>query len=221
MSETTEPTAAAIAAAPEVTIDAPKADVPADAAAAPRFSFKPRLSRVSILALAIAVSAALGSMVGALAGAALVRSHEPDVTTATAAASKSTFSSLSADIAALKASVDASSKAAKAQAQQLAERIERAEKAADQAKTAKAQASAPETTGSIAVAPKEAQRAPIVDGWVLRDVLDGRAVIENRYGLYEVIPGSNVPGLGRIETIKRIDGRWAVVTPRGLITAAR
>src|SRR5689334_2488685 len=108
MSETTEPMAAP--AAPEVTIEAPKADAPAEATAKSKFSF--RLSRVSILALAIAVSAALGSMVGALAGAALVRSNESEVPTATATLSKGTLSLLSADIAALKASVDAGSKAA-------------------------------------------------------------------------------------------------------------
>lgn len=206
-------------AAPEVTIDAPKADAPAEAVAQSKFSIKRRLSRVSILALAIAVSAALGSMVGALAGAALVRSSEPEGPSMTATLSKGKLSLLSADIAALKASVDASSKAAKAQAQQLAERIDRAEKAAsDQAKTAKAQA--PETTGSIGV-PTAAARPPVLEGWVLRDVLDGHAMIESRYGLYEVGPGSNVPGLGRVETIKRIDGRWAVVTSRGIVTAAR
>ena len=76
-----------------------------------------------------------------------------------------------------------------------------------------------DVTGSIAV--KEQQRPPLVAGWVLRDIFDGRAVIESRDGLYEVGPGSNIPGLGRIETIKRQDGRWVVVTPRGLIVSSR
>jgi hypothetical protein len=227
MSETTNETNAAPAsAAPAITIDAPKAE--ASAAAAPgflsKFAFKPRVSRVSILAIAIAASAALGSIVGAIAGAAIVRSNEPEAPTFTASLPKA----LNADIAALKASVEASSKAAKAQAAQLAERIERAEKAAaDPARLAKLTdtieklekkaAAAPETTGSIG-AP---QRGAYVEGWVLRDIFDGRAMIESRSGLYEVGPGSNIPGLGRIESIKRIDGRWAVVTPRGLIVSAR
>ncbi len=38
-----------------------------------------------------------------------------------------------------------------------------------------------------------------------------------RGGILEVIPGDNVPGLGRIDGIRRQDGRWVVVTSRGLI----
>lgn len=231
MSETTNETTAAPAnAAPAITIDAPKAEAQA-ASAAPGFfaklAFKPRVSRVSILAIAIAASAALGSLVGAVAGAAIVRSNEPEAPSFTASLPKA----LSADIAALKASIEAGNKEAKTRAAQLIERIERAEKAAaDPAKFAKfndtidrlekkttTSAAAPETTGSIG-AP---QRATVVEGWVLREIFDGRAMIESRSGLYEVGPGSNIPGLGRIETIKRIDGRWAVVTPRGLIFSTR
>jgi hypothetical protein len=68
---------------------------------------------------------------------------------------------------------------------------------------------------------KEAAKPNIVEGWILRDVYRGRALLENRYGLYEVEAGANVPGVGRIETIKRQDGRWVVVTAKGLITSYR
>ena len=40
-----------------------------------------------------------------------------------------------------------------------------------------------------------------------------------RNGILEVIPGDNVPGLGRIEGIRRQDGRWVVVTTRGVIAS--
>jgi hypothetical protein len=224
MSETNEPTAASDA--PEVTIDAPKADALAEPALPVKFSHKPQLSRSAMLALVIGVSAALGSMVGALAGAAIMR-PAADEPSATATLSKGSLSLLSADIASLKASVEASGKVAKAQAQQLADRIERVEKAASEAaKTAKLvepadkKTQAPEITGSIPL-PKDAPRASVLPGWVLRDVSGGRAMIENRYGLYEVGPGSNVPGLGYIEAIRRQDGRWVVVTPRGIIVSLR
>ena len=49
-------------------------------------------------------------------------------------------------------------------------------------------------------------------GWVLRRVYDGAALIEGRDGIIEVEPGVVAPGLGRIEGIKRQDGRWVVVT---------
>ena len=71
-----------------------------------------------------------------------------------------------------------------------------------------------------AVAPKtEVGRLPTVDGWVLRDVVRGGALIEGRSGLYEVYAGDPVPGLGRVDAIRKQDGRWVVVTSKGLVVA--
>jgi hypothetical protein len=95
---------------------------------------------------------------------------------------------------------------------------------------------AKETTGSIApaqvataaaaapapvpAAPKvEVGRLPTVEGWVLRDVSHGGALIEGRGGLYEVYAGDPIPGVGRVDAIRRQDGRWVVVTGKGLIVA--
>ena len=67
-------------------------------------------------------------------------------------------------------------------------------------------------------APAQPARQPgSVEGWVLRDVQRGTAVIEGRMGLIEVDQGDVVPGLGRIEAIRKQDGRWVVVTSKGLI----
>jgi hypothetical protein len=95
------------------------------------------------------------------------------------------------------------------------------------APTAAAPAAAKEVTGSIsppaaapAAAPKvEVARLPTVEGWVLRDVANGGALIEGRRGMYEVYAGDPVPGLGRVDAIRRQDGRWVVVTSKGLIVA--
>ena len=105
------------------------------------------------------------------------------------------------------------------------------------AATAQAAAAAPakETTGSIApnqvataaaapaptpAAPKtEVGRLPTIEGWRLRDVANGGALIEGRDGIYEVYAGDPIPGLGRVDAIRRQDGRWVVVTPKGLIVA--
>jgi hypothetical protein len=71
-----------------------------------------------------------------------------------------------------------------------------------------------------AASPKaEVGRLPTVEGWRLRDVANGGALIEGRSGLYEVYAGDPVPGLGRIDAIRRQDGRWVVVTSKGLIVA--
>jgi hypothetical protein len=76
------------------------------------------------------------------------------------------------------------------------------------------------TTAAAGTTPKtEVGRLPTVDGWVLRDVSHGSALIEGRTGLYEVFAGDPVPGLGRVEAIRKQDGRWVVVTPKGLIVA--
>ncbi|MFK4670664.1 hypothetical protein ABIF37_003038 [Bradyrhizobium diazoefficiens] len=98
-----------------------------------------------------------------------------------------------------------------------------------------AAAPARETTGSIAptqvataaaapapvpAAPKtEVGRLPTIEGWVLRDVANGGALIEGRGGLYEVYAGDPIPGVGRVDAIRRQDGRWVVVTSKGLIVA--
>jgi hypothetical protein len=78
----------------------------------------------------------------------------------------------------------------------------------------------PVPAASPATPPKtEVARLPTVEGWVLRDVGHGGALIEGRTGLYEVYTGDPVPGLGRIDAIRKQDGRWVVVTTRGLIVS--
>jgi hypothetical protein len=96
---------------------------------------------------------------------------------------------------------------------------------------AAAPAAAKEVTGSITPpaaaaapvplpAPKpEVARLPTVEGWVLRDVEDGAALIEGRRGMYEVYAGDAIPGLGRVDAIRKQDGRWVVVTSKGLVVA--
>jgi hypothetical protein len=65
----------------------------------------------------------------------------------------------------------------------------------------------------------EVGRLPTLDDWVLRDVAYGSALIGGRRGVYEVYAGDFIPGLGRVDAIRRQDGRWVVVTSRGLIVA--
>jgi hypothetical protein len=77
---------------------------------------------------------------------------------------------------------------------------------------------APATTPAAPPKP-EVARLPTVDGWILRDVARGGALIESRRGMYEVYAGDPVPGLGRVDAIRKQDGRWVVVTSKGLIVA--
>jgi hypothetical protein len=80
-----------------------------------------------------------------------------------------------------------------------------------------AAATPPQTSG--ATAKVEVARLPTVEGWVLRDVGRGSALIESRRGLFEVFAGDPIPGLGRVDAIRKQDGRWVVVTSKGLIVS--
>lgn len=72
-----------------------------------------------------------------------------------------------------------------------------------------------------APAAKQARTEP-VEGWVLREVYNGSALVESRSrGIYEVMPGNTIPGAGRVEAIERRGGRWVVVTDKGLISTYR
>ena len=200
-----------------------------------KFAARPRASRYAVLAASITIAAALGSVAGALAGSALMR-PAPETSAAptmNANALSKTLAQLSADIASLRAAVDASGKTTNAQLSKVNERAERAEKA--QAEPAqkiarlseaverleRKPAPAPtDVTGSIVE--KQEARPPIVEGWVIRDIFDGRAMVQSsRHGIYEVGPGAPLPGVGRVEAIRRQDGRWVVVTPKGLIVSSR
>lgn len=152
---------------------------------------------------------------------------------------RATSRALNENFTALKATVSTAS----TQNGKVAEALERIEKGqAEQRKLATAapatvpahmvstsqaaQQAAPEVTGSIGPkgaapmvlgTPPQALKPPTVPGFVLRRVYDGAALIEGRDGMIEVEPGIVAPGLGRIEAIKREDGRWIVVTARGIV----
>ncbi len=56
----------------------------------------------------------------------------------------------------------------------------------------------------------------MVEGWRIIDIAGGGAAIEAVQEIFEVYAGEDpVPGLGRIDAIRKQDGRWTVVTSRG------
>jgi hypothetical protein len=115
----------------------------------------------------------------------------------------------------------------------LSEATDKLRAAQASAASAQAQAKDVNVTGSVpqqvaattaaaapATPPKpEVPRMPTVEGWVLRDVANGSALIEGRRGMYEVFAGDPIPGLGRVDAIRKQEGRWVVVTSKGLIVA--
>jgi hypothetical protein len=200
--------------------------------------------RLAALAAVVALATAAGALGGALATAGLSHFVADDATSA--GTLEASVARIDADILALKASVEHTSRMGLSQFNKTSDRLDKVEKAQAEpaARLAKlseavdklraapppapvpvaaAPVAAKEVTGSItppAAAPKvEVARLPTVEGWVLRDVANGGALIEGRRGIYEVYAGDPVPGLGRIDAIRKQDGRWVVVTSKGLVVA--
>ncbi len=204
---------------------------PAAAVAAP----PARAGRFVLLAASVALAASIGAVAGSLGDAELQR-HLLGAAEAprgeipedvrglkdTVAQLRANVKTLADSVAAMRASMAASTATVNGQLSKLTEALDRGER---RAAAAVVPVAAAETTGSITMPaagePKPPGKPPIVEGWAIRKVYDGAALIEGRYGIVEVEPGMNLPGLGRIQDIRRQDGHWVVVTPKGLIMPIR
>jgi len=208
-----------------------------------------RAQRLAPLAAGIAIALALGATAGSFATGGWGTAATSQPQTADARALKDQIARLHSDIAALKSSIDTSAKSASAQYIRLGDRLDRFEKsqAEPAAKLAKladavdrierrapattvASAAGNDITGSVASLAPAPQLAgapetrpaaqQVLEGWRVRSVYNGAALIQSRVGgVMEIEPGDNVPGIGRVESIRRQDGKWVVVTNKGLIVA--
>jgi hypothetical protein len=66
--------------------------------------------------------------------------------------------------------------------------------------------------------PTPETRPTTIEGWTLREVVHGTAVLEGPNGVWKVTPGQTVPGVGRVDSIVRWGNRLIVATSRGLIS---
>jgi len=57
-----------------------------------------------------------------------------------------------------------------------------------------------------------------IEGWTVRQVVGGRAVLEGPGGILTATPGDTVPGVGKVNSIVRWGSHWIVATSRGLIS---
>jgi hypothetical protein len=201
------------------------------------------VSRFTLLAASLALAAGLGGTIGALVATSLLQPGAPPVAVV-GRTSVEEFQALKenvvqarVELAAIKATIDAGYRNASTQFTKIGERVDRIERqqAEPAAKLNKAieaiermsradASAAKEVTGSVPSLPVSGAPKPLgsVDGWILRDVRRGTALIEGRMGIIEVDQGDVVPGLGRIDAIrKQADGRWVVVTTRGVISSLR
>lgn len=180
-------------------------------------------SRFLMLAASVAFAAAFGSFVGSVSGTGLVRFLMPPQQPA-AAVGLSTDAMREmklelTELAAIKSNLDLTTRTTSTQLTKLSDRLDKFDQ----------RAAAAEVTGSIktAVAAPQPVAAPkipdrILQDWIVQDVQSGRALVANRNGgMFDVGEGSMLPGIGRIDGIKRQDGQWIVLTERGTITSGR
>jgi len=121
--------------------------------------------------------------------------------------------------------------------QELNERLDRIERSAAVAALSKVQqpvvanSSMPDTTTAApsrdlaaATAPKSEDKPLIpedkkIPNWIVREVINGTAILQGPRGVIGVSTGDLVPGVGRVQSIARKGGRWIVATNKGVISA--
>jgi hypothetical protein len=194
-----------------------------------------RSLRFVLLAASVAFAAALGSL--SASGFAHLWSGAAASSNMAEANALQAMKAELAELSSLKASLDSATRSSNSQFSKIADRLDRVERAEVEPTTKighiadavdrleKRSTAAPETTGSIAStqpspAPAETKLPDkVLQDWIVQDVRGGHVLVASRYGgVFEVVAGAVLPGLGRVETIKRQDGQWVVVTGRGLIT---
>lgn len=201
---------------------APETDAAPASATPPRFVLKARHKRHALLAASVALAAAIGAVIGALATGGFGTPARTDVAgLEESKAMQQSIARLGKEIITLKASIESANKSAHTQIAKITDKItERLDHPAN-----------PETTGSIptprpapgiaAVENRPPARPPVVKDWSIRDARDGFVYVQGHGDIYQVVPGAPLPGLGPVQSIKRQDGRWVVTTPKGIIVSTR
>jgi hypothetical protein len=202
-----------------------------------------RSNKFALLAASVALAAAFGGLVGGLAGPTPAAAPpQGAIASDETRALRDSIAQIKTELGALRTAIEAGTRNTNTQFTKVGERFDRVERAQAvpaatltkavealdrlERRAQPANASA-DVTGSIAAQPAAGVPTPparpaILEGWVVRDVYRGVALLQGRrLGTIEVEAGDSIPGVGRIESIKRQDGRWVVVTPKGLITSTR
>jgi hypothetical protein len=197
----------------------------------PLLGISRRNRRRAALAATVVLAAGFGAAVGAVANRGPVQAPpKPD----TALIEENhllqrSVAKLTKDVGALKVSVEASARENRGQIAKVGEQLN--EKLAERTRTADitGSVSKPATVAAIAPAPAEkAEAAPmppprpaIVQGWTVHEARNGRVIVESRGEFFQIAPGVPLPGLGRVEAIRREGDTVVVVTPKGLITSSQ
>lgn len=191
----------------------------------PRFAFRPRHKRYALLAASVAIAAVVGAVTGAATTGGFSKAPPVDVAAIEEnKAMQQAVARLTKEITSLKATLDAANRSASSQIAKISERLSR--------ETTNVTGSVPPQTQAAPTGPLPAARPEtaatamqprlsIVPDWTIHDTRDGFVYVQGHGDIYQVVPGAPLPGLGPVEQIKRQDGRWLVVTPKGIIVSMR
>jgi hypothetical protein len=78
--------------------------------------------------------------------------------------------------------------------------------------------SSPPVHSQVKRIPVPETKLTTIEGWMLREVTNGTAVLEGPNGIWTAKRGDTVPGVGRVESIVLWGERWIVATSSGLIS---
>jgi hypothetical protein len=190
-----------------------------------RFAIRPRHKRQALLAASVAIAAAIGAITGALTSGSFAKAPPVDVAAVEEnKAMQQSVARLTKEITSLKTSLDAANRSASNQIAKISERLNRESanvtgSVPPQTQTAPP-AALPAARPELAASAMQ-PRLSIVPDWTIRETRDGLVYVQGHGDIYQVMPGAPLPGLGPVEQIKRQDGRWLVVTPKGIIVSMR
>ena len=194
----------------------------------PQVRLRPRYLRYATLAASVAIAAAVGVLAGAAMTGGFSKSTAVDVAgLEESKAAQQTIALLSKDVASLKVSFEAANKSAHSQFAKITERLSRG--SAEITGTITPPQTVPPISSALAPLPParpaptaEAPRRPsVITDWTIRETRDGFVYVQGHGDVYQVVLGAPLPGIGPVEQIKRQDGRWVVVTPKGIIVSMR
>jgi hypothetical protein len=213
---------------PAIEPAAPSVEAIAAPAPRPRFALRPRHKRHALLAASVAIAAALGAVIGALATGGF---GAPSPKTNVAAddlrnTMQQSIAQLAKEVTTLKTNLEAANKSAHSQVTKITERFDHANEELVTGSISPPQTVAPTpiprpAPRNAALDAQASARPPVVQGWTIRDSRDGYVYVQGNGDVYQVVPGAPLPGLGPVESIKRQDGRWVVTTPKGIIVSMR
>jgi hypothetical protein len=215
----------------------------------PRYGRTARYKRYAVLAASITTGAAIGAVFGTLLTGGVSAPPVNVAAQEESKAMQQSVARLVKEVTTLRANLDEATKTARTQvakldakfAARLEERIKK--EAADitgsistpqtvaavvpaaSAETAPIAGSVPIPTPRpvhrVASAESQFNRVPVVRDWSIHDARGGYVYVEGHGDIYQIVPGAPLPGLGAVESIRRIEGRWVVKTPKGIIVAMR